>query len=384
MTDKLILNITESFKNQFNTEPQLVFSPGRINVIGEHTDYNDGFVFPAAIDKGIVAAVQKSETDQCTAFAYDLKESYTFSLEDIKPLQNGGWRNYVIGVVAEIQKQGITVPPFNITFGGNIPEGAGLSSSAALENSVVFSLNELFSLGLTKSQMILISQKAEHNFAGVNCGIMDQYASMFGKKNQALLLDCRTQEATPFHIDFKDYQLLLINTNVKHDLSEAAYNDRRHVCENVSKLLNITALRDATAADLQTIKSEISEDDYQKALFVVQENNRALEAVEAMKLNELEHLGALLFGSHDGLQNQYLVSCPELDFLVDFAKTNEYFLGARMMGGGFGGCTINIVKKSALDDIKHTVLELYNKAFGTDCSFYDVNLSDGTHIINKQ
>lgn len=381
MKNELINTITQSFKNTFKTKPIVVFSPGRINVIGEHTDYNYGFVFPAAIDKGIAAAIGKSENDFCTAVAYDLNESYEFTLDHVTPLKNGGWRNYVIGVVAEIQNYGKIVPPFNIVFGGNIPEGAGLSSSAALENSVVFSLNALFDLGLTKSEMILISQKAEHHFAGVKCGIMDQYASMFGKKNQALLLDCRTQEATPFTINFNDYQLLLINTNVKHDLSEAAYNDRRHVCEDVSKRLNVKALRDATAADLQNIKGDISEEDYQKALFVIQENNRALEAVEAMKANELEHLGALLYGSHDGLQNQYHVSCPELDFLVDFAKSNPSFIGARMMGGGFGGCTINIVKQSDLEDIKHTLLPLYNKAFGKDCSFYDVNLSEGTHLI---
>ncbi|MFB9052758.1 galactokinase [Formosa undariae] len=381
MKNPLIENISKAFIDTFKQDPILVFSPGRINVIGEHTDYNDGFVFPAAIDQGIAAAIQKSETNTCIAHAYDLNDSYEFSLDNITPLQNGGWRNYVIGVVAEIQKKGITVPAFNIVFGGNIPEGAGLSSSAALENSVVFGLNELFKLGLTKSEMILVSQQAEHNFAGVRCGIMDQYASMFGQKDHALLLDCRTQEATPFFIDLHDYQLLLVNTNVKHDLSEAAYNDRRQVCETVSKHLKIDALRDATEADLLKIKSKLTEDDYQKALYVIQENNRALEAVDAMKANELERLGALLFASHDGLQNQYHVSCPELDFLVDFAKNNENIIGARMMGGGFGGCTINMVKKSALETVQKTISKIYKEAFNKDCSFYNVNLSEGTHLV---
>ncbi|MGJ5643254.1 galactokinase [Formosa sp. S-31] len=382
MKDTLLKNIQNSFKSQFKGEPLMVFSPGRINVIGEHTDYNDGFVFPAAIDKGIAAAVQQSDNDFCIAHAYDLDEYYEFTLDQISPLNQGGWRNYIIGVVAEIQKKGISLSPFNIVFGGNIPEGAGLSSSAALENSVVFSLNELFNLGLSKSEMILISQQAEHNYAGVKCGIMDQYASMFGQKDQALLLDCRTQEATPFKIDFHDYQLLLINTNVKHDLSEAAYNDRRQVCENVSKLLNIKALRDATASDLVAIKPQLLEEDYQKALFVIQENNRALEAVEAMKANELEHLGSLLFGSHDGLQHQYQVSCKELDFLVDFAKNSPHIIGARMMGGGFGGCTINIVKKSELETLQDTIANVYKAAFDKDCSFYNVNLSEGTHLVS--
>ncbi|WP_066219337.1 galactokinase [Formosa haliotis] len=381
MKKPLLEVIYTDFKIRFKQEPLLVFSPGRINIIGEHTDYNDGYVFPAAIDKGIAAAIQKSETDNCIAYAYDLNEAYEFSLNNIKPLENGGWRNYVIGVVAEIQKKSITVPPFNIVFGGNIPEGAGLSSSAALENSIVYSLNELFNLGLSKSEMILISQKAEHNFAGVRCGIMDQYASMFGQKDHALLLDCRTQKATPFHIDFKDYQLLLINTNVKHDLSEAAYNDRRHVCETVSSLLKIPALRDATASDLLKIKTQLSEEDYQKALYVIEENDRALKAVEAMKANQLDQLGALLFGSHDGLQHQYHVSCPELDFLVDFAKTDTHIIGARMMGGGFGGCTINIVLKSALAEVQDTIAKNYKNKFNKDCSFYNVNLSQGTHVV---
>ncbi|MDW5288247.1 galactokinase [Formosa sp. PL04] len=381
MTQQLIKTIAESFQTNFKTTPILVFSPGRINLIGEHTDYNEGFVFPAAIDKGIVAAVQKSETDTCTAFAFDMNESYTFSLNDIIPIPNGGWRNYVIGVVSEIQKKGITVAPFNIAFGGNIPEGAGLSSSAALENSVVFCLNELFTLGLTKSEMILISQQAEHNFAGVRCGIMDQYASMFGIKDHALLLDCRSQVARPIRIELNDYQLLLINTNVKHNLSEAAYNDRRLVCENICKLFNIPSLRYANAGDILKVRRRVKEEDYQKALYVVQENSRVLKAVEALKSNDLERLGELFFESHNGLRHQFYVSCRELDFLVDLAKENDNIIGARMMGGGFGGCTINIVKKSALADIQDRISKLYKEKFNTDCSFYNVNLSEGTHLV---
>ena len=224
MSATLINDVKKTFVDTFKTEPILVFSPGRINIIGEHTDYNDGFVFPAAVDKGIAAAIQKSETGFSTAYALDMDSKIEFALDKLKPSAEGSWENYVFGVVAEIQNRNKVIGNFNIVFKGNIPGGAGMSSSAALENSVVFGLNALFNLNLTKHQMILISQKAEHNYVGVNCGIMDQYASMFGIKNNALLLDCRTIESKPYEIDFKDHQLMLINTNVKHSLSDSAYN----------------------------------------------------------------------------------------------------------------------------------------------------------------
>ncbi|WNH10745.1 galactokinase [Thalassobellus suaedae] len=278
-------------------------------------------------------------------------------------------------------KKGITVDNFNITFSGNIPAGSGMSSSAALENAVVFGLNELFDLGLTKTEMILISQKAEHNYVGVNCGIMDQYASMFGIKNHALLLDCRTIEATPFEINFEKHELMLINTNVKHSLSDSAYNDRRSVCEKVSGMLNIKALRDATEADLEKVKDTVSNEDFQKALFVIEENKRAEKASKAMTDGDLKTLGALIYSSHDGLQNQYKVSCDELDFLVEQAKENQDILGARMMGGGFGGCTINLIAKTAVDQFKTSVSKAYKTKFDKDCSIYSVELSDGTHLI---
>jgi len=381
MNTDLYKRITAVFNANFDEEPILIFSPGRINIIGEHTDYNDGFVFPAAIDKGIIAAISKSTNDKSSAIAVDLDQQYNFSVNTIEPIKNGSWRNYIVGVVGEIQKTGKQVGDFNIVFGGDIPNGSGMSSSAALENSVVFGLNELFELGLTKEEMIFISQKAEHNYVGVNCGIMDQYASMFGQKDHALLLDCRTTIATPFLIDFKDYELLLINTNVKHSLADSAYNNRRAVCENVASLLKIKALRDATELDLRKIKDQVSEEDYQKALFVVQENNRAQAASDAMTANDIEKLGELIYRSHDGLQHQYKVSCEELDFLVDLAKFSDEVIGARMMGGGFGGCTINIVKKGKVNAFIEKVVSLYKEKFNKECSPYSVNISDGTHKI---
>jgi galactokinase len=245
----------------------------------------------------------------------------------------------------------------------------------------VFGLNELFELGLTKNEMILISQKAEHNYAGVKCGIMDQYSSMFGVKESAMLLDCRTMDSQLFKIDFKNYTLMLINTNVKHDLSESAYNNRRAVCENISEKLHIKALRDATREDLNGIKTEITKEDYQKARYVIEENIRVLLFSEAIRKDDIKTLGKLLYQSHEGLSNEYKVSCEELDFLVERAKENPNVLGARMMGGGFGGCTINLILKSDFKRFKRDISEKFQKAFGNECSVYKVKLSQGTHRV---
>ena len=383
MSATLIKDVKETFIKEFKTEPLLIFSPGRINIIGEHTDYNDGFVFPAAVNKGIAAAIQKTDANNSTAIALDLDSTIKFELDKIKPSKEGSWENYVFGVVAEIQNKNKVIGNFNIIFKGNIPGGAGMSSSAALENSVVFGLNELFDLGLTKHEMILISQKAEHNYVGVNCGIMDQYASMFGIKDHALHLDCRTVESNPYKIDFENHQLMLINTNVKHSLSDSAYNDRRSACESVSELLNIKALRDATEADLETVADKVTPANYQKALFVIQENNRTIKAAKAIEDNDLELLGALIYQSHEGLSNQYKVSCDELDFLVAQAKKNKHVLGARMMGGGFGGCTINLIDKSEAKAFAETASEAYKNEFNNECSVYFIELSEGTHIVKQ-
>lgn len=381
MNKKLLKEVQLSFTKYFATDPLMVFSPGRINLIGEHTDYNEGFVFPAAINMGIALAIQKSDTESSQVYALDKKEIYEFSLNNIQPLKDGSWRNYVLGVISEIQKLGIVLENFNISFAGDIPGGAGMSSSAALENSVVFGLNELFNLKISKEQMILISQKAEHNYAGVRCGIMDQYASMFGKNKSALLLDCRTIKSKSFKIDFKNYRLLLINTNVKHDLSESAYNDRREACERVSKLLKIKALRDACKQDLETIKEQISKEDYSKATYVIEENKRVEEFTKAINIDSLKTLGALLYQSHDGLSNKFKVSCKELDFLVEQTKSNKNILGARMMGGGFGGCTINLIKKTEVANFKKEIGTNFKNEFNRDCSIYQVKLSKGTRVV---
>ena len=381
MNKKLVKKVKRSFEVQFKTKPLIVFSPGRINLIGEHTDYNDGFAFPAAINKGIALAISKSALNVSKVYAINKEELYEFTTENIKPLLDGGWRNYVLGVVAELQNLGKKLGNFNSVFAGNIPGGAGMSSSAALENSFVYGLNDLFELGLTKNEMILVSQKAEHNFAGVKCGIMDQYASMFGVKKSALLLDCRTIESKPYKIDFKEYKLMLINTNVKHDLSESAYNDRREVCEKISSLLQISALRDASKEDLDELIGKISDEEYQKALYIINENNRVKQFSEAINKDDIAALGDLLYQSHEGLSTKYKVSCEELDFLVDSAKECPNVLGARMMGGGFGGCTINLVKKHEFKVFKKDIARKFRNKFKKECSAYSVKLSKGTKIV---
>ncbi|MBU2952017.1 galactokinase [Tamlana agarivorans] len=381
MNKTLINDVKKAYIDTFKEAPLLVFSPGRINIIGEHTDYNDGFVFPAAVNKGIAAAIQKSNSNVSTAYALDKNSKIEFQLDRIQPSKEGSWQNYIFGVVAEIQNRNKTLENFNIVFKGDIPGGAGMSSSAALENSVVFGLNELFDLELSKEDMIFISQKAEHNYVGVNCGIMDQYASMFGIKDNALHLDCRSIQAKPYKIDFKDHQLMLINTNVKHSLSDSAYNDRRSACENISELLDIKALRDASEADLERIKDQVTPENFQKALFVIQENKRTKEAAKAIENHDLETLGELIYASHHGLQHQYKVSCEELDFLVDQAKANNHVLGSRMMGGGFGGCTINLVAKSEAKAFSEKASLAYKQEFNKDCSVYFIELSQGTHRV---
>lgn len=373
--------VISTYQEKYGEKPMMVFSPGRLNIIGEHTDYNDGFVFPAAIDKGIYAAFGLSNNSQCETEAIDMSETFTFSSKNLKPLKNGSWRNYILGVIHGIQEKGKVIPPFNLVFGGDIPEGAGLSSSAALENAIVFGLNELCDLKLSKEEMIFISQKAEHKFVGVKCGIMDQYASMFGQKDTALLLDCRDISSRPFRIDFDAYQILLINTNVKHSLSDSAYNKRREVCEKVSKLLKVSALRDANSIELEAVSDQINSEEFQMALYVIQENERVQKAGQAMAANDIQGLGKLIYASHRGLQHQYKVSCEELDFLVDLSKACPDIAGSRMMGGGFGGCTINIIKKEAVTSYSKSASKAYLQQFGKSCSIYDIALSDGTHLL---
>ncbi|GAB3666199.1 galactokinase [Echinicola sediminis] len=379
--------IKSKFSELFDKEPIVVKSPGRINLIGEHTDYNEGFVLPAAIDKEIVIAIQKNGTNECRLFSYDFQESLIFELDDFERM-DGGWGNYVMGVVAQLQKARYELEGFDLVFGGNVPVGAGLSSSAALENGVCLALSELFGLNIERLAMLKYAQKAEHEFAGVQCGIMDQFASMMGKDNHALRLDCRSLEYSYFPIDLGDYQIILCDTQVKHSLADSAYNDRRREChEGVEAVQHyypeVKSLRDVSLAMLEKAKGDVSEVVYTRCKYVIEENERLLKGCELLEQGDIKGFGQQMYGSHEGLSKMYEVSCKELDFLADFAKSKDTVAGARMMGGGFGGCTINLVEKANKAGFEKEVSEAYKKAFGTDLQIYEVEVTDGTRVVSS-
>lgn len=381
--------VRSEFESRFGQKPLLVRSPGRINLIGEHIDYNGGLVFPAAIDKEIVVGISRSDSDSSTLVALDLDDSLILNNLTPNPLQKGHWTNYAIGIVQQLQKRGIIVPNFNLVFAGNIPLGAGLSSSAALENGVVFGLNELFNFGLTKLEMVKISQLAEHEAVGVQCGIMDQFASMFGVQNQALILDCDSLENEAIPVNLGDYQLLLINTNVKHQLSDSPYNERRAQCAKGLSVLQasfpeLKALAHANLTQLESIKNQLSQIEFNRCQFVIEEQLRVRDAKSSLEANDLSQLGQLLFASHEGLKNLYEVSCLELDFLVDQAKNNSHVMGARMMGGGFGGCTINLIHSDHIDGFISQSMTQFSSEFGHEPTPIMVNLSFGTGLIEQR
>jgi len=378
-------NIYRQFISKFEGEPIMVESPGRINLIGEHTDYNDGFVLPAAIDKYVYLAINKSKDNSCNVLSYDFNESVTFPIYQQQKSEKH-WANYLIGVINEISKRGKKLSGFNLVFGGNIPIGAGLSSSAALETGLVFALNKLFNLGFNSLDLIKISQDAENNFVGVNCGIMDQFAAVMGKKSHFVKLDCRSLEFEYFPFKTDNYQLLLCNSNVKHNLVDSEYNDRRLECEKGVKILskylkNITKLRDISSEELENYKADFPIGTYEKCSYVIEENSRLIEACEQLNNSNLNQVGELMYETHVGLKNKYKVSCSELDFLVDFTKQYDEIMGARMMGGGFGGCTINLIKNEFVNDFTQLISKAYKEKFNIEAEFYNINIVDGTRII---
>ena len=374
--------IEETFQELFGSKPLLVRAPGRINLIGEHTDYNEGFVLPAAIDKEMVLAVAKNGSDTCRLFSIDYNEAVAFSLQEMQPT-NKGWPNYIMGVVDQLQKADYTIEGFDCVFGGDIPIGAGLSSSAALECGAAYALSELFGLGIDKISLIRYAQKAEHTFAGVQCGIMDQFASVMGNKGQALRLDCRSLEYTYFPLELKEYQIVLCDTGVKHSLASSEYNTRRLECEQGVKKVQerhplVLSLRDVSLPMLEEVASELDRVVYQRCRYVIEENERLLSGCQLLEQGDIEGFGQKMYGSHKGLSEQYEVSCPELDFLVDYSKDMPYVVGARMMGGGFGGCTINLVAREEKDRFVGQLAEAYKKQFGLELKTYEVSISDGT------
>lgn len=374
--------IADKFTELFIYTPQLVRSPGRINLIGEHTDYNEGFVLPAAIDKEMVLAVARNDSDTCRLFSMDFNEGVAFNLQDFKP-SDKGWPNYIMGVVDQLQKAGYTIGGFDCVFGGDIPIGAGLSSSAALECGAAFALNQLFGLNIDKISMIRYAQKAEHVFAGVQCGIMDQFASVMGKKDFALQLDCRSLDYHYFPLNLHDYQIVLCDTGVKHALASSEYNTRRLECEQgVAKVREkhpeVKSLRDVSLPMLERVETELDPTIYKRCRYVIEENERLLSGCKLLEQGDIRGFGEKMYGSHEGLSVQYEVSCPELDFLVDYTKDMPYVVGARMMGGGFGGCTINLVAIEEKDTFIKVLTKGYQQQFGLALKTYEVAISDGT------
>jgi galactokinase len=360
-------------------------SPGRINLIGEHTDYNNGFVLPTAIDKKIQFKFKKNGTPTtCNVYSKNFDTSFTFDLNSVKPSEQQ-WENYILGVIYEIQQLADGLQGFDCIFTSDIPVGSGISSSAALECGFAFGLNELFNLGLSKITLVEIGQRAEHNYVGTKCGIMDQFASVMSKAGHVILLDCQSldYEYVPIHIE--PYKILLLNTNVSHNLADGEYNKRRSLCEQgvaiiQKKYPNVKSLRDVSSEMLAEFKDIFTEDMFNKCTYVVEEKTRVLDSVEALKNNKLDVLGANMYATHNGLSNLYEVSCPELDFLVEFSKKYDSVIGARMMGGGFGGCTINIIHKDDVAAFTEAATKAYFNKFNIKLTAFEANPSGGTSI----
>ena len=376
--------IRDKFQELSNTEGAVFASPGRINLIGEHTDYNGGFVFPGAIDKGMIAEIKPNGTGKVRAFSIDLNDYAEFGLNE-EDAPKASWARYIFGVCREIIKRGGQIQGFDTVFAGDVPLGAGMSSSAALESTYAFALNELFSLGIDKFELAKIGQSTEHNYCGVNCGIMDQFASVFGKEGSLIRLDCRSLEYKYFPFNPVGYKLVLLDSVVKHELASSAYNKRRQSCENAAAAIRrnhpeVEFLRDATMGMLNEVKGDISAEDYMRAEYVIEEVQRVLDVCEALEKGDYETVGQKMYETHHGMSKLYEVSCEELDFLNDVAKKCGV-TGSRVMGGGFGGCTINLVKDELHDAFIKEAFESYTKKFGHEPKVYEVVISDGARKL---
>ena len=376
--------VKDIFENKFQTKPALFASPGRVNLIGEHTDYNEGFILPAAIDKAVYVAVSLRNDDIIHLHAVDFNEDYIVAVKDMVPVVNG-WSNYILGVVDQLLKNGYSVSGFNMVIQGNVPSGAGLSSSAALECAVIFALNDLLNLNIPKIGMVKMAQLAEHTYAGVKCGIMDQFASMMSIDGHVIRLDCRSLKYEYIPFDFKDISVVLFNTQVTHNLASSEYNIRREECEAGVAIIkknhsHIRSLRDVT---LDWVEQYLEKDTkiYNRCKFITGENQRLLDGCDAIANNDLATFGKLMFETHEGLSKLYEVSCQELDFLVDAVKGNDAVLGSRMMGGGFGGCTINLVKTAEIDNVVADVTKKYEAKYGITPPVYICTLQKGTYKI---
>lgn len=377
--------IVEKFRESFQNEPRVYRSPGRINLIGEHTDYNDGFVLPAAIDKEVIFAVLPNDTDELRLIAYDLDDRFETSLDKLI-YSDKGWPNYLMGVTDQLKKRGHELSGFDCVFGSDIPIGAGLSSSAAIECCMAYALNDIFDLKEDKFDLVKASLKAENDFVGLNCGIMDQFASMFGEEDSVIRLDCRSLDYEYFKFLQIGLKIVLVDTNVEHSLASSEYNTRRQECEAGVEYLKkydpqLKTLRDVSIDMLEAHKDELDPVIYKRCSYVITENQRLIEGCEDLNRNDLESFGKKMYVTHDGLSNDYEVSCPELDFLVDLTRKDPNILGARMMGGGFGGCTINLVKEEHVDEFISEAENAYTKEFGKAPKVYLTRINGGTSRI---
>lgn len=385
--DKLLQTINEKFRVLFKSQPIFYQAPGRINLIGEHTDYNDGFVLPAAIDKAIYFAAGKNALNQLRLFSIDYNETYAIQLNALKKT-NVHWANYLIGVAAQFEKSKLKFGGIDCVFGGDIPLGAGLSSSAALECGFAVCLNDQYGLGIQDSDLILLAQKAEHEYAGVMCGIMDQFASIFGKDHHVMKLDCRTLDYEYYPFINGSIDIILCDTKVKHSLASSEYNIRRNECEIGVEVIrrkypNVKSLRDAELIMLDDIKNQLDSTVYLRCDYVIRENIRVEKACEALLRNDLITFGKLMYETHEGLSKEYQVSCKELDILVDIVRNDSDVLGSRMMGGGFGGCTINLVKKEDTDKFIQTVTKEYKSKTGIETEIYRVKIAKGASKLKN-
>ena len=377
--------VRNKFKEKFGTEGVLYFSPGRVNLIGEHTDYNGGCVLPGAIDKGILAEIKPNGTDQVRAYSVDLDDYAEFGLrEEDKPKVS--WACYIFGVCREMQKRGGEIKGIETVFNGDEDLGAGLSSSAALESTFGFGLNELYHCGFDKKELVLIGQKTEHNYCGVNCGIMDQFASVFGKEGHLIRLDCSTMEYEYVPFAPKGYKVVLVDSVTKHELVDSPYNKRRQSCERAAAAIavnhpQVKLLGDANMQMLEEVKGKISEEDYMRATYAIQENERLINTCEALKKGDYETVGKNVYATHHGMSKLYEVSTVELDFLNDVAKECGV-TGSRIMGGGFGGCTINIVPEDKYDHFIGTAIAKFKAKFGKEPKIYPVKISDGARRLS--
>ncbi|WP_212002721.1 galactokinase [Chitinophaga sp. HK235] len=382
----MIQQTREKFITLFGKEPLIVVSPGRINLIGEHTDYNDGFVLPAAIDKKIVYAVALNNTRKCNVHAVFTNETVSFDLEHVVPTP--GWINYLMGVVYQLQQGNYPVEGFDCVIAGDIPVGAGMSSSAAVEGGLVAALDHIFRYGMSRMEMALLGQRAEHSFPGVKCGIMDQFANLHGKKDQVVRLDCRSLEYEYFPFDFPDYRIVLCNSMVHHSLATSEYNVRRHQCEEGVKAIQVLhpevkSLRDATLPMLEAVHAQLPAKVYDRCKYVIEEIQRVQDATTLLKAGDLKTFGQLMYATHEGLSSLYEVSCPELDFLVSLAKEREEVTGARVMGGGFGGCTINLVRQDKVEEFRSFVIDRYQQQYGKAPEIYVTTIQNGTVVCSE-